>query len=252
MDKSLKTHDLISFEFNRRPGDGEKFKIFYCKQLDKFFQLQESSNISNNPSKSAPCSCSMLVGSSVFRSTSIYLMTEFDPMFFMVPIFQLLKNSYQNLSQILEQALTDYEGSCVPSSTKVEDKEGNSYELKGSICKSSLVTTLMASKRLQRSLDKICDIKEDTYRFNIEKFMLVLVKKTMEIYSALQKRLGEQKEINKNIMTLAASFIVDELPQDLVQTFLERVDVVKTEFKSKNSYLEEKENNPRQSMLAFG
>ena len=39
MDKNLKTNELISFEFNRRPGDGEKFKIFYCKQLDKFFQL---------------------------------------------------------------------------------------------------------------------------------------------------------------------------------------------------------------------
>ena len=75
--------------------------------------------------------------------------------------------------------------------------------------------------------------------------MTLLVSKTMEIYSALQKRLGEQKEINKNIMTLAASFIVDELPHDLVQPFLEKVDVVKSEVTSKNSYLEEKENQKR-------
>lgn len=37
MEKSVQNNELISFEFNRKPGDGEKFKIFYCKQLDKFF-----------------------------------------------------------------------------------------------------------------------------------------------------------------------------------------------------------------------
>ena len=137
-------------------------------------------------------------------------------MFFMVPVFQLLKNSYQKLDQILEQALSEYLGSCETISSNIKDKEGNQFELKGSVCKSSLITHLSASKRMLRSLAKICDIQEESYRFNIDKFMKLLVKKTMEIYSALQKRLGEQKEINKNIMTLAASFIVDELPHDLV------------------------------------
>ena len=30
---------LISFEFNKQIGDGEKYKLFYCRQIDKFFQL---------------------------------------------------------------------------------------------------------------------------------------------------------------------------------------------------------------------
>lgn len=45
-----------------------------------------------------------------------------------------------------------------------------------------------------------------------------------------------------NIMTYAASFIVDELPQDLIQEFLEKVNVIKSEVRCKNSYLEEKGN----------
>ena len=100
----------------------------------------------------------MLVGSSVYRQTSIYLMTEFDPMFFMVPVFQMQKSSYQKLDQILEQAMSDYAGSCETVSSNIKDKEGNLFELRGSVCKSSLITHLSASKRMLRSLAKICDI----------------------------------------------------------------------------------------------
>ena len=37
--------------------------------------------------------CSMMTGKVIFKSTLVYLMTEYDPMFFMVPIFERVKKS---------------------------------------------------------------------------------------------------------------------------------------------------------------
>ena len=77
--------NLVSFTFSRKSKeDNEKFKIFYGREVDKFYQLQESSN---GPRMMDSKCCSMFAGDTVLKSTLVYLITEFDPLFFMVPIF---------------------------------------------------------------------------------------------------------------------------------------------------------------------
>lgn len=78
--------NLVSFTFSRKSKEeNEKFKIFYGREVDKFYQLQESSN---GPRMMDQKCCSMFAGNTILKSTLVYLITEFDPLFFMVPIFQ--------------------------------------------------------------------------------------------------------------------------------------------------------------------
>ena len=59
----------------------------------------------------------MFAGKSVLQNTNVFMMTQYDPIFIMVPIFLIqksLKGSYQTVTQILEQGLSDYDANCFP------------------------------------------------------------------------------------------------------------------------------------------
>lgn len=113
----------------------------------------------------------MMTGKIIFKSTLIYLMTEYDPMFFMVPIFERVKKTtgkskgFVSLSQILETGLIGYDSQCSDNFREnsfpdkiTEEKTDAEFTLRGTVCKSSLLKILLASKRLRKSLNVICEV----------------------------------------------------------------------------------------------
>ena len=58
--------------------------------------------------------CSMFANKSVFKSTFLYMITVYDPVFFLMPILSSESENgaakkFQSLDQILEQGLDNYD-----------------------------------------------------------------------------------------------------------------------------------------------
>ena len=120
--------------------------------------------------------------------------------------------------------------------------------MSGSVCKSIMFQMLYSSKRLEKALNVICDIKEDDqkyYAFSEDKFLEFVCLRFHKIYLKLEKRYHalsdlprkkklpteivqiEGKEMNRNISTISAGFVVDELPLEIIPKFLERIGLSK-------------------------
>ena len=71
----------FGFEVNRDGNDGEKLKVLYSRSNDRFFQLQESVN---EPS--------CFVDTQILKETQVFLVTELDPFFLVLPALLNSKN----------------------------------------------------------------------------------------------------------------------------------------------------------------
>lgn len=69
--------DLICFEL-QRDGDSDRQKIFYSKELERFYQLQVSTNEK----------CSMFVGRNLFKDQKFHLLTPFSAFFLALSLIQ--------------------------------------------------------------------------------------------------------------------------------------------------------------------
>ena len=73
---------------------------------------------------------------------------------------------------------------------QITDSDGKNYE-SGNVCKSTMFKLLYTSKRLERALKVICDVKEDDqkyYAFSEGKFIEFVCQKFHKIYQTLEKR----------------------------------------------------------------
>ena len=130
--------------------------------------------------------------------TKVYLVTEIDPMFFMIRPLKFgvsagQKMMYQTLQQILDNCLGGAQISVGPSEIEMYNTTSNLYAItdgfyhgSGSTSNSqSLKELLLASERLKRSLGRICTSKNVklndseiiTYCFDETKFISLLVVK---------------------------------------------------------------------------
>ena len=91
-----------------------------------------------------------------------------------------------------------------------------------------LISCLESSSRLNSTFSE----------FSEEKFLGFLVKK----FEKIKNRVGSYK---------AAAYIVDEIPEEIVHKFLDKVNINKKEIISKNTYLLSGTNSTRQSKLFF-
>lgn len=88
--------------------DNETFRLLYSEQSDKFWQLQESLN-----------ECSLFVGKSIMKGklsqnyfnleTRVYVVSEFDPIFLVLPYFNYQLEQQQLINKGKEEKKFPFE-----------------------------------------------------------------------------------------------------------------------------------------------
>lgn len=78
----------IGFEVQRDGDDGEKLRVLYSKPNDRFFQLQESLS-----------ETSTFIEDQIMKETQIFLVTELNPIFILLPSLLSSKDQQKNRKQ---------------------------------------------------------------------------------------------------------------------------------------------------------
>lgn len=223
--------DLVCFELQREQ-EADRQKILYSKQLDKFYQLQVSSNESS----------SMFVSKSLFREQKFHLLTPYNAFFLAICLVQgKAGDQFQTLDQLLKEPLSSF-------SSQDEMPDQDSQLETEALTKDGLHSILVNSASFKAALEKISDKKdfggESAFKISREKVIAILLEKQKVLVAKLTKDRNENSHLPSkqsdqlpSVSDQALGILFDELPVFWREKFIMNQSLNQANIYRKNKYL---------------